>query len=458
LDSGAPEVLDSGRLRVRWLLRRRPRARLARVHDGSAHLEAFRGPTGGRSLGVYVHVPYCRSICTFCPYFRQVLRDRGELERYLGSLLRELELYGRALEGLGLEVVELHVGGGTPSLVPPRFYGDLLGRLSEFFRVRCGVGIEANPEDLRDPRYVEELYSSGVDEVSVGVQSFDRRVLKALGRKHPPEDGEVALRNCLGAGLRWVNVDLMFLPPSIRGYVEMGLDEKLRAFRRDLERSVELGAHQVTFYATVVPRSSPGYRLAELDRLQQELDSIDLFVEEALDFAESSGLHLVRVYSASRRPYEYATVNLEMVGPLVGLGAGAWGNTGYYQYVNVHSVATYVELLREGRPPAAYARRLSEGSRAWRLLFDQLSAVVVREETFRSLGLGLPLAARALLRLMELSGLVERVSGGYRLTRRGVIEVYKSVINYVVELPVKVTEVLAELGRRGEYPQEVVIG
>lgn len=457
MNRGAPAVLDSGKLRVHWLLRRRPRARLLRVADGGSHLEVVRGSTRGRSVGIYVHVPYCRSICTFCPYFRQVLRDRGELEGYLSSLLKELELYGRALEGLSLEVVEVHVGGGTPSLVPPRFYGDLLAKLSEFFRIRCGVGIEANPEDLRDPEYVGELYSRGVDEVSIGVQSFDRRVLKVLGRKHPPEDGEAAVRNCLGAGFRWVNVDLMFLAPSIRGYVEMGLDEKLRAFRGDLERSVELGAHQVTFYATVVPRSSPGYRLAELGRLQQEVEAVDLFVEEALEFVESSGLHLTRVYSASRRPYEYATVNLEMVGPLIGLGAGAWGNTGYYQYVNVHSIAAYVELLREGRSPAAYARKLDEGSIAWRVLFDQLSSAVVREEVFSSLDLRLPLVARALLKLMELSGLVERVGGGYRLTRRGVIEVYKSVMNYVLELPVRVTEVLAELGKQGRYPQEVVV-
>jgi len=453
------EVLDSGRLRVHWLLRRGPAGvRLPRVVDGVSHLEKVKGTVDGGSVGIYVHVPYCRSTCTFCPYFRQVLRDRSELETYMEAVLREVELYGGVLEDLNLRVVELHVGGGTPSLVPPRYYRELLNKLSNFFEVRCGVGIEANPEDLKDFRVAEELYSSGVDEVSVGVQSFDSRVLKALGRKHGPGDSELAVENCLRVGFRWVNIDLMFLPPSIRGYVELGLEDKLRAFREDLRRSAELGAHQVTYYVTVVPRYSPGYRLAELGRATQELDSVDRFIEEALMFADEVGLHLTRVYSASRGSYEYATVNLEMVGPLIGLGAGAWGNTSYYQYVNVHSVEKYVELARRGTPPAAYARGLGKTSRAWRLLFDQLTSTTVRWATFRSLGLRPPLAARLTMKLMELSGLARRVSGGYRLTRRGVIEVYKAVINYVVELPVKATGALTKLGNLGSYPEELVLG
>jgi oxygen-independent coproporphyrinogen-3 oxidase len=254
-------VLDSGVLRVHRLLRRGPApVRFSRVGSGGSHVESVRGTLAGRGVGIYIHIPYCRSTCLLCPYFRGVLRDRGELETYLEALLREVELYGRALEDLDLDVVELHVGGGTPSLVPPRFYRELRGKLSEFFNLRSGVGIEVNPEDFRSPQLVGEFYACGVDEVSIGVQSFDARVLRSIGRKHGPEDGARAVENSLRAGFRWVNVDVMFLTPSIRGYAELSLDEKLRAFRRDLEEAVELGAHQVTYYATVVPRGSPGYR------------------------------------------------------------------------------------------------------------------------------------------------------------------------------------------------------
>jgi len=450
-------VLESGSLSVHWLLRRPMRIELSRVLDGDTHAEVLRETMRAKTIGVYVHIPFCRSICMFCPYFRKVLRDWGELNAYLNALVKELEFYGRVLEDLNLEVVEVHVGGGTPSLVPPHFYKKFVEKLSEFFNVRCGVGIEANPEDFRNLGVVEDFYANGVDEVSVGVQSFDERVLKSIGRKHKPEDCVVAVKNSVRAGFKWVNVDLMFLTPNIRGYVELSLEEKVDVFKRDLGKSIELGAHQVTYYATIIPKGSPGHKLAELGKLSQEVGAVDRFVEEALGFAEENKLSLTRVYSLSRKSYEYATVNLEMIGPLIGLGAGAWSNTGYYQYINIHDIANYAKLLSEGKSPAVYARRLSKDSTAWRLLFDQLSAGVVRDAVFESMGMKTPLKIRALLKLMELSGLVKRFGGGYRLTKRGVLEVYKSVMNYVAEIPVKITEKLSRHTEPDELPHKITV-
>ena len=440
-------VLDSAVLKVHWLLRRRPRFELSKISSEEWHLEMLRRTLSGKSIGIYVHIPFCRTTCMFCPYFRQVLGSREELSAYLDALLRELSIYGRVLRDLDLSVVEIHVGGGTPSLVSPGFYKKFLESLSEFFTVKCGVGIEVNPEDFKDYKIVEEFYTSGVDEVSIGVQSFDRRILKSLSRKHTPEDSVLAVENSVKAGFKWINVDLMFLTPSIRGYVELDLGEKLEAFRRDLEKSLELGIHQITYYATIVPKISPGHRLVDLGKLHQEVDAIDYFVEEALRFTEEQKLHLTRVYSLSRKPYEYATVNLEMVGPLIGLGASAWSNTGLYQHINIHNTTTYIKLLAEDKLPALYARRLSRSSRAWRLFFDQLSAVVVRSEVFRSLGVEIPIELRVLLKLMELSGLVEKTIEGYKLTKRGILEVYKAVVNYVVDIPVKLTEILIKDAR-----------
>lgn len=436
------KVLDSSVLRVHWLLRRRPMVELSRITSEREHLEILKETFSGKSIGIYVHIPFCKSICMFCPYFKQVLRSREELNTYLEALLRELDLYGKVLRDLSLSVVEIHIGGGTPSLVPPGFYKKFLESLSDFFTVKCGVGIEVNPEDFRDYRIVEEFYSSGIDEVSIGVQSFDKSILKSLSRKHTPEDSVLAVENSVKAGFKWINVDLMFLTPSIKGYVELNLEEKLKAFRRDLEKSMDLGVHQITYYATIIPKNSPGHRLVDLGKLHQEVSAIDYFIEEALRFAEEQKLHLTRVYSISRKLYEYATVNLEMIGPLIGLGASAWSNTGFYQYINVHDVTTYTKLLSENKLPALYARRLSKSSRAWRLFFDQLSAVILRDEVFKSFRIEIPIGLKILLKLMELSGLVEKTNEGYKLTKRGILEVYKAVINYVIDIPIKLTDIL----------------
>jgi len=153
LNGSAPKVLDSGRLRVHWLLRRGPtRVRLSRVVDGGPHLESVRGTIEGRSVGVYVHVPYCRSTCTFCPYFRQVLRDGRELEAYL-----ELS---KALTPGRVELLN------TPEPPPSAVYGDpatwLLNTVSVHplrydYAVRVLRGSTADPEKL-----VEELVERGL--------------------------------------------------------------------------------------------------------------------------------------------------------------------------------------------------------------------------------------------------------------------------------------------------------
>jgi len=393
----------------------------------------------------------------FCPYFRQVLRSREELDVYFNALLRELSLYGKILEDMSLQVTEIHVGGGTPSLVPPIYYRKLLEKLSEFFDVKCNIGIEVNPEDFRDYRLAEEFYANSVDEVSIGVQSFDKRVLKALSRKHTPEDNVLAIENSVKAGFKWINVDLMFLAPNIKGYMELNLKEKLGIFKRDLERSLELGVHQITYYATVIPTYSSGYKLVNLGRLYQEIEAIDYFVEEALRFCEDKKLHLVRVYSLSKKLYEYATVNLEMIGPLIGLGAGAWSNTGYYGHINVHDVAKYIESLAKNKLPAIYARRFNKSTRAWRLFIDQLSSGVVQEAMFKSLGLEIPLAIKILLKLMEFSKLIKRTEEDYKLTKHGIVEVYKAIMNFIIEVPVKVTGILLNLKDLDKLPHEITI-
>jgi coproporphyrinogen III oxidase-like Fe-S oxidoreductase len=379
-------VLDSGNLRVHWLLRRRPRVlRFYKISNVEKHVVRVRSTLRSREIGVYVHIPYCRATCMFCPYFRQVIRSREELDAYLEAVLKEVELYGRILRDLNLKVVEIHVGGGTPSLTPPRFYRNLYDKLSEFFTIRTGIGIEANPEDLLNPSLVEEYYASGVDEISIGVQSFDERALKSIGRRHKPSDNEKAVAYCLRAGFKWINVDVMFLTPNIKGYVELKFEDKLSIFTRDLEVAHELGVHQITYYPTVIPKGSPGYKLVELGRVSQEVDLIDRFVEAAIDFGERRKLHFVRAYSLSRRPYEYATVNLEMVGPLLGFGASAWSNTGYYQYINIHSVDGYVKMVKESRFPAVYSRVLEENTATWRVFFDQLSTGRVMYRVFSDL-------------------------------------------------------------------------
>jgi len=93
MSNGAP-ILDSGRLRTHFLLRRKISLKFRRIDDPLEHLSNVKNTIENRDVGIYVHIPYCRSICMFCPCFRVVLRSEHELEKYFKALLKELEIYG----------------------------------------------------------------------------------------------------------------------------------------------------------------------------------------------------------------------------------------------------------------------------------------------------------------------------------------------------------------------------
>jgi hypothetical protein len=105
-----------------------------------------------------------------------------------------------------------------------------------------------------------------------------------------------------------------------------------------------------------------------------------------------------------------------------------------------------------------YYRSLGKSTIAWRVLFDQLSSGVVKTRLFNELGVEkIPYSIRAFLELATLAGLLEKRGGDYYLTRKGVVEVYKSVINYVVEIPVKATMLLEKYSRQESMPNKIVV-
>ena len=123
-------------------------------------------------------------------------------------------MYGEVLKDLNLKVVDIHAGGGTPSLVDKE-WADIIQTLGENFDIskNCRFGIEANPDDLTEERTFL-LMDSGVEEISIGVQSFFRTNLKLLGRIHDVEESLEAIENCKKAGFKLINIDMIYLFPA----------------------------------------------------------------------------------------------------------------------------------------------------------------------------------------------------------------------------------------------------
>ncbi len=398
---------------------------------------------GEKEVAMYVHIPFCTGTCTFCPYARRPVA-RNELEhvlsKYFRALATELRIYSEILGGEELRIVDLHVGGGTPSLVPGRYWRFFLEELTSRFDAEPRLAIEANPEDLRDEGRTHDLVDSGVNEVSLGIQTFNPRLLRVLGRRHSVEDSLKAIDNLRQAGCDYINIDLMYAIPG----------ETLDDWVKDLDNASSLNVDEITCYPTLVTRGTPGYELMKRGALppQPSMRTFRKMVYACEDLLPRRGFRGVEIYGYSRREgWKYFTVNYEMEGPLIGLGAGAMGFTGGFEYQNTCFPEHYVSRLIDGKLPIAGCRRVSVRERAVRYVVCRL--FICRELSKKSFSRKFGRSFDELigksgfgfvLRVMKLLNYVEERGDVVSLTRKGLFEAHRACWAFVLNVPCRITE------------------
>lgn len=199
--------------------------------------------------GLYLHIPFCKRICAYCDFFKEVgTRRMGPL---VEAMHREME---SRRDYLGQEAVRTrYFGGGTPSLCPPELLKGLLDHAAELFdcsRVE-ETTLEANPDDL-SPEYLDALRRAGIDRLSIGIQSFDDACLRLMNRRHTAAQAAEAVRNARNAGFENITVDLIFGVPGFGG----------DSLRRSLDKTLNLNVEHISAYhLTIEPGTAFGRKL-----------------------------------------------------------------------------------------------------------------------------------------------------------------------------------------------------
>jgi oxygen-independent coproporphyrinogen-3 oxidase len=346
-------------------------------------------------LGLYVHIPFCRSICSFCPYCK-VLYSQTTAAAYRDALLREIELVCRN-RTVEKKVTSLYFGGGTPALMIDDLK-TIIDRLKQFFVIQGGIGVELHPEDLTDETLLK-LKSAGVSMVSLGIQSFDDQCLEKLGRSGA--DLVEKLERVKRYEFDVVDVDLIFAIPG-------QTDEILAT---DLKTAFDHGATQVSTYP-FIDFTFADNTYKPMSRKVKKAMLKQLTISSAkLDTERTS------VWTFARRGTgKYSSVTRDA---FLGFGVSATSLLQSSFKINTFSIDAYIQRINEGQLPTSLTVRFTKRQRAAYFLFWSVYAMGVDPDKFQKI-VGAPLNKMYGLEifLAEMLGFLSKNGHHYQLTDR----------------------------------------
>jgi oxygen-independent coproporphyrinogen-3 oxidase len=365
----------------------------------------------GASPGLYLHIPFCQRKCAYCD-FPSCVAGEALYASYLAALRLEMRARARAVKA---QACTLYLGGGTPTVLPALDLAALIEEAWRAFALSAGaeVTVEANPGTVDEP-YLRALHRAGVNRLSLGVQSFEDRLLRLLGRIHTAQEAEAAVRDARAAGFENLNLDLMLGLPQ----------QALSDWQESLLRARDLAPEHLSLYALTVEEGTPLARWVASGAIPAPDDDLAAemyeWAEEAL--AEAGYVH----YEISNwaRPGLACQHNLIYWRnePYLGLGAAAHSWWNRERRANARHPAEYIQAVSERGEPAAEVEpidRQLEMSETMMMGLRLLCEGVSFARFERRFGVGLDDVYGAQIAGLVARGLLERTAERIRLTRRG---------------------------------------
>jgi menaquinone C8-methyltransferase len=313
-------------------------------------------------LSMYIHIPFCHKLCPFCCFNRYLYKE-DKAREYFAYLRKELDLYVRK----GFRFSNFYFGGGTPTILMDELLS-FIDYLKKCFEVK-EISLETTPNELSKEN-VRRLKDAGIKRLSIGVQSFDDEMLKAMGRTVCMGQ-ETQEKLLLAQGqFPTLNIDLIFNFPF----------QTLDKFQSDIAIFKRLGIDQVTFY----PLMPSPHKKSAMERKFSRVDNsrekkyYDIILKDiySQDFQAST----VWCYSRGKRMIDEYIVDYA---DYIGIGSGSVSLVNGQFYVNTFSLDRYAGMLKNDQLPIARWRRLSEKEYLRYYLLTKLFGLKVNTEQFK---------------------------------------------------------------------------
>jgi len=349
-----------------------------------------------QNLGLYVHIPFCLSICTFCPYCKEEF-EAEKAKEYVIALKREIEIVGAMSLGRK-KVTSLYFGGGSPALVATEIKS-ILETVYQYFEITEGVGIELHPSDVTIEKLVI-LKEAGITRISIGIQSFQKEYLVLLGREgHDYQKMFAALKQ---VEFETVSMDFIFALPG----------QTIVSLKSDIETAFSGGANHIAIY----PFIDFTYTQRKFEKMSDKKKKKLLL--EITEYCASQGYVRDSIWTfAKPDTKKYSSMTRDN---FLGFGCSATTLLKDSFKINTFSISEYIKRIENFNLPTALTLKFTLRQRMIYYLFWTAYTMQIDASAFQEFfGKNLEHNYGFELRLARLFGLVTKENNIYRITSKG---------------------------------------
>ena len=368
-------------------------------------------PRGEKTpLGIYIHVPFCRSKCLYCDFYSLPGKADHRMRDYLKAVVAHIKESGALAPGYKVDTV--YFGGGTPSYFGADGMITILNTIRKSFDVSSAAEItfEANPDSVT-PWLLRRLKREGFNRVSLGIQSDDDSILKTIGRPHNYEQAVKAVKQIRRAGYRNLSVDLMYGLPS----------QTLEKWEKTVEHVLQLDPEHISCYGLKVEEGTPLYAYQDRYDLPDDDTQADMYLA-MVDILRRKGYRQYEISNFAKREMA-SRHNLKYWngGEYLGFGPGASSDFAGKRFSIVRDLEQYIAGIRDGAQVIDQMQEVPSRERAGEYLMLRLrtTAGISREEYERRYLLSFEPLVDVLDRACLRNHAMSNGKGGYRLTPEG---------------------------------------
>ena len=288
-------------------------------------------------LGIYIHVPFCRSKCLYCDFYS--LTEKGDklIDGYLDAICTHIKEQGALAPNYKVDTI--YFGGGTPSFFGADGMATVLTTIRRSFDVdnNAEITFEANPDSVSE-QMLKRLRAEGFNRISLGVQTDDDALLKKLGRPHNYDQVLTAYQRIRKAGFRNVSVDLMYGLPG----------QTLRQWQETLEHVLELMPEHISCYGLKVEEGTPLHQTKELLNLPSDDTQADMYLA-AVELLRSRGFRQYEISNFARKGlYPRHNMKYWTGGEYLGFGPSASSDFAGKRFTLARDLQGYIDGIKHG--------------------------------------------------------------------------------------------------------------